>query len=73
MNMSSMNVWLQDLGGNYQNNYIYTVNVSVGTPPQYSQFIVSFASPFTFVFSNTLNSSLMDNPDAFYNASNSST
>ena len=66
MNMSGAGDWYQTLGGNLKNNYIYTVNVSVGTPAQYAQFMVDSSSPNTYVFSKNLFTIVMDHPDAFY-------
>ena len=66
MNMSGAGDWYQTLGGNLKNNYIYTVNVSVGMPPQYAQFIVDSSSPNTYVFSKNLDTLVMAHPDKFY-------
>ena len=67
MNMSGAGDWYQSLGGNLDNNYIYTLNVSVGMPAQYAQFIVDTSSPNTYVFAKDLVTFVVDKPDAFYN------
>lgn len=50
MNMSISGVWDQPLGGNLNYNFIYTVQMAVGMPPQYAQFAVDMHSPVTYVF-----------------------
>ena len=55
-----------------QENYLYSIEIEIGTPPQKSQFLIDLQSSFTFVFST--NSSSLNYPiDSFYNPADSTT
>ena len=47
--------------------------MAVGTPPQYTQFILNTLTPETFVFAKGMFALVMDQPDKFYNDSTSTT
>ena len=46
-------------------SYVYTLNLTVGTPPQPSLFLLDMSSEFVFVFSDKINT-LNSDVDAFY-------
>lgn len=55
-----------------EENYLYSIEIEIGTPPQKSQFLIDLQSSFTFVFST--NSSSLNYPiDSFYDPEDSTT
>ena len=52
---------------------LFSLPVTVGTPPQSAHMLLDFATADTFVFSHTTHSNLMTLVDKFYNPQQSET
>ena len=71
-NATGSSHWYQGLNYGELGNYLYTMNVSVGTPAQNSLFLIDIFSSTSFVFTKEGQYYNMT-PDAFYDVRNSST